>query len=248
MAVDLTLNSKWPLTPEECKVVLRNKLGYPNRDVELKDEDYAEIIQNTLDVYDSWRQRRVQDGIQAFQTERKIDLVARNLQIFGETFKHWDVLDVQFVPAYLDYGNMDPFTLELLLRYGPSRVGAIDYYEYKYYGDQIRDITSTAPDWIYYAETKTLHLKSRDNRAYNVAWLMSTPHTLSTIPYADKLTFNKLMTAYGKIRLGELRSKFALIAPDGNTVIDGEKLKTEGKADLDAIMKDFVEPPEFIVG
>jgi hypothetical protein len=195
--------------------VINQRLGVSRRSVELTEDDVAEAIEQSLDLWNEYRSR--------VEFHRQDNIITREDEPFSVTLDDCviGVRRVYFLIPYYDIvSGLSIF--ELTEKLTITRLGIRDIALSRSNWDMYRQIRGVQPEW---------HFDKESDPHKIVFYAPSGPYTAGyelLLPFTDPSqiegdrdsTFLKLCEGHARLILAEIRGKFGnqVLGPDGKTV------------------------------
>lgn len=234
------------LTKANIKKRVASRLGGGGVAVELEDQDYEEAINDTLEVYNQARPRKLRQALPITTSQKRY--VLRNADgttNYGVDPNIAGVVHMEFITRRTQPSQVDPFDpfdtalAGVSLGSGSGETFG-DIQQRLTYAEDAARIVDAEPEWealwegqeyVVYVDAVRSHIEA--SFEYSV-YYGDDDAGLALIPLGDVNWFLRYATARSKIMLGRQRNKFGGIAnPDGSVdEIDGAALIDEGREDI----------------
>ena len=222
------------LLAEEVRDWVLRKLGFPLVGVELTNDQQAQFVDDSLELYNRYipKERFGEIFLIAGQTRYPITEFGRG------------VIDIQFVRK-----EGIPLISDPLFGREYPRGQQLDFDQYVLgtsFFESLLRITGQDPEGRWTPDDPgAIHINAH-NQSFKVSYTFMVDHRLEEITPAHYNLFRRISLAHGKITLGNVRRKYSEIqAPTGNITLDGQKMVDEGEKELENITDDLVKlsPP-----
>jgi hypothetical protein len=158
----------------------------------------------------------------------------------------YGVIRVDFIEPYNSYGmgatglgltqNLTGVVTPPILSAGGS--GAGDIFQFQTWRKTFQRVTSRRPNWMYDDVERVLHIYNPVN--YYACAILTMSRNFDQIRLQHKMWVARMSLAQAKIRLGEIRSKYELQGPGGESIkLNGSALKDEGNKEVEALSKEL---------
>ncbi len=238
---------------------VRTMLGDGMIDVELDAKHYNIAIDRALAKYRQRSSNAVEEsfGFLTLQTDVNDYILAPEVMQVRQIFRR----SVGSRTGGGDGGTLfEPFNLAYTNMYlmASTQMGGIaTYYMFASYQKEVGKMFGSYINFDWNPTTKRLRITQRPRGEENVLlWMYNQKPDFIIMqdPYAG-IWIKDYALANCKVMLGEAREKFGQIAsPQGGTSLNGTALKSEGKAEMDALEQDLINykdnqtPLTFVIG
>ncbi len=238
---------------------VRTMLGDGMIDVELDPKHYNVAIDRALAKYRQRSSNAVEEsfGFLTLQTDVNDYILAPEVMQVRQIFRR----SVGSRTGGGDGGTLfEPFNLAYTNMYlmASTQMGGIaTYYMFASYQKEVGKMFGSYINFDWNPTTKRLRISQRPRGEENVLlWMYNQKPDFTIIqdPYSG-IWIKDYALANCKVMLGEAREKFAQIAsPQGGTSLNGAALKSEGKAEMEALEQDLINykdnqtPLTFVIG
>jgi len=238
---------------------VRNMLGDGMIDVELDPTHYNTAIDRALNRFRQRSSNAVEEsyGFLTIEVDRNEYILPKEVMNVRQIFRRsigsrsgGGQGGTLFEPFNLAYSNTYLLT-------ATNMGGLATYYAFASYQKQVGKMFGSEINFVFNKTSKKLVLMQRPRSEEEVLlWLYNYRPDFNLIedPFANQW-IKDYSLATCKMMLGEAREKFGQVAsPQGSTTLNGSALKTEAKAEIDALelelinYKDGGTPLTFIVG
>lgn len=244
---------------EQVIEYIKTMLGDGMIDVELDPKHYNTAIDRALNKFRQRSTNAVEESFGFLTIEQDVTdyVMPKEVQSIRQLFRR----SVGSRTGGGDGGSLfEPFNLAYSNTYllaSTNMGGLATYYAFASYQKQVGKMFGSDINFTFNKTTKMLTIMQRPRG----------PEELLVWMHNYRPDFNLLQDQYAsqwlrdyalatcKIMLGEARGKFASIAgPQGSTSLNGESLKSEGKAEIEMLELDLInykdggEPLSFIIG
>jgi hypothetical protein len=238
---------------------IRNMLGDGMIDVELDPSHYNTAIDRALNRFRQRSSNAVEEsyGFLTVEVDRNEYILPKEVMNVRQIFRRsigsrsgGGQGGTLFEPFNLAYSNTYLLT-------ATNMGGLATYYAFASYQKQVGKMFGSEINFVFNKTSKKLVLMQRPRSEEEVLlWLYNYRPDFNLIedPFANQW-IKDYSLATCKMMLGEAREKFGQVAsPQGSTTLNGSALKTEAKAEIDALelelinYKDGGTPLTFIVG
>jgi hypothetical protein len=158
----------------------------------------------------------------------------------------YGVIRVDFIEPYNSYGmgatglgltqNLTGVVTPPILSAGGA--GAGDIFQFQTWRKSFQRVTSRRPNWAYDDVENVIHIYNPVN--YYACAILTRPREFKHIRLQHKTWVARMALAQAKVRLGEIRSKFEVQGPGGESIkLNGASLKDEGNKEIEALTKEL---------
>lgn len=238
---------------------VKNMLGDGMIDVELDPSHYNTAIDRSLNRFRQRSSNAVEEsyGFLTIEIDKNEYILPKEVMNVRQIFRRsigsrsgGGQGGTLFEPFNLAYSNTYLLT-------ATNMGGLATYYAFASYQKQVGKMFGSEINFVFNKTTKKLIIMQRPRSEEEVLlWLYNYRPDFNLIedPFANQW-IKDYSLATCKMMLGEAREKFGQIAsPQGSTTLNGGALKTEAKAELDALeaelinYKDGGTPLTFVIG
>lgn len=221
------------LTTAYVVSAMNQRFGGSRRSVELTEDDYANAMEQSLDLWNEYRMR--------VEYNRQ-DNIATTENTPYEIEVDDDVIGVRRVYFLIPYqavvSGLSIF--ELTEKLTVTRLGIKDIALTRSYWDQYRQIRGVQPQWHFDKEADPHRIVFyAPSGPYTAGYELYVPFTSPTQIEKDRdSTFLKLVEGHARLILAEIRGKFGgqVLSPGGGTVaLNADRQITRGEALIEEV-------------
>lgn len=223
-----------PLTREQIRTSILSRLGSSRRNVELTQDDFDACIDDSLRKIKGYMFKRTPEVSQNLTEKALIDIDADVT----------DVIRVEFNKTSDPYYNMNVFDIEYMLRTTPGSTGTTygpGGIERVYQQQELwLLVTARQPGWYFdYANHKLMVFVPATT--YDITYWTIKPHTLTTIPADYEDLFIRIVEAYARQKLGDIRNRYgsSISGPAGDIQHDGAEQLQRAETMFERIMEEL---------
>ena len=205
-----------PLTREQIRKSVLGRLGSSHRKVELNNEDFDQCTDDSLRKIKGYMFKRSPITAQNLTEKALIDVDADIA----------DVIRVDFNRTTDPYYNMNVFQLEYMIKTTPgvsrTSTGPGEIERLYQFRELWEYVTARQPGWFFDYDNHQL-IVFVPATSYDIMYWVIRPHTLETIPADYEDLFIRIVEAYSRQRLGDIRNRYgsSIPGPQGDIQHDG---------------------------
>jgi len=211
------------LTEDTIKTYIKTMLGMPIVEVELDDEQFTGIINQSLGIYGTYKPIEKFGTVNVLSSQQKYSIAA---EYFGR-----GIIEVFYPDLLRSTGTLDEFDVFRYHNRLPN-LDPGDFYAERVWWKEVQRSTGADFDWFYennHDGTAELYISPPPDRAYTLTYIFVKDPTLTEVPPTDDDWINDYCLAMAKQVLGRILRKHRNVQGAETSIdLDGDELVNEG--------------------